>query len=254
MSRLRLKYVHAWVDQRHGQARARYYFRRAGYPQMPLPSLPGSAEFIAAYQAALAGEALPRPSIGASRTKPGSIGALIAAYYGSAAFLSLKPATRTTYRGILERFRVAHGDKPAALITRQHIGAMLAQRVETPAAANHWLRLMKALMAYAVDQEWRTDNPASGVKPIKNRSEGFHTWAEEEVAAFEQHHPVGSKARLALALFSTPRSAAATWCAWAGNTCAMESFKSGSKRRAPCSISRSTSISPPSSTQRRTTT
>jgi integrase len=35
---------------------------------------------------------------------------------------------------------------------------------------------------------------------IKNRSDGFHTWDEGEIAAFEKHHPIGSKARLALAL------------------------------------------------------
>jgi integrase len=32
------------------------------------------------------------------------------------------------------------------------------------------------------------------------KSEGFRTWTEEDIAAFEAHHPVGSKPRLALAL------------------------------------------------------
>jgi integrase len=30
--------------------------------------------------------------------------------------------------------------------------------------------------------------------------DGHHTWSEDEIAAFEAHHPIGSKARLALAL------------------------------------------------------
>jgi integrase len=29
---------------------------------------------------------------------------------------------------------------------------------------------------------------------------GLHTWTEEEIAVFEAHHPVGSRARLAFAL------------------------------------------------------
>jgi hypothetical protein len=61
MSRIRLKYVQAWVDR---EGRVHRYFRRRGYPRVPLPGLPGSFEFMAAYQAALAG---PRTAIGAER-------------------------------------------------------------------------------------------------------------------------------------------------------------------------------------------
>jgi integrase len=38
------------------------------------------------------------------------------------------------------------------------------------------------------------------VKRYKSRADGFHTWSEDEIAAFETHHPIGSKPRLALAL------------------------------------------------------
>ena len=57
--------------------------------RMPLPGLPGSTEFMQAYEAALAGQALPRPMIGASRTKPGSIAALIVSYFCAPQFLAL---------------------------------------------------------------------------------------------------------------------------------------------------------------------
>jgi integrase len=199
MSGIKLKYVHQWVDKRDGRAKARFYFRRPGFKRVPLPGLPGSAEFMAAYQTALTGQ-LPRPPIGASRTKVGSISALIVVYLSSPRFLSLAPATQQTYRLILEKFRGEHGDKPVALLTRQHINAMLAQKVTTPAAGNHWLRLVKVLMAFAVEEGWRADNPAMAVSPIKTRSEGFHTWTESEIAAFEAKHSIRSKARLALAL------------------------------------------------------
>ena len=85
MTRLRLQYVHRFRD-RHG--RMRHYFRRDGFPRVALPGLPGSAEFMAAYQAALAGAPLP---IGAGRTQPGSLSALVVAYYGSAEFKALSP-------------------------------------------------------------------------------------------------------------------------------------------------------------------
>ena len=195
---IRLKYVHQWVDTRSGGARARYYFRRDGR-RIPLPGLPGSDEFMEAYRAALTMQ-LPRPMIGASRTKAGSISALIVSYLSKPEFLSRPKSTQTTYRNILERFRREHGDKPVALLTWKHVEAMLAQKVETPAAANHWLRLVKALMELAVKEGYRPDNPAAGIKRIKNRTDGFHTWTEDEIAQFESRHPIGSKARLAFAL------------------------------------------------------
>ena len=41
------KYVHGFVD-RHG--RGRFYFRRRGFEAKPLPGLPWSPEFMAAYE------------------------------------------------------------------------------------------------------------------------------------------------------------------------------------------------------------
>jgi integrase len=197
---MRLRYVHQWVDRRHGNAVARYYFRRRGRKHIPLQGLPGSAEFMSAYQAALAGQPSPRPAIGASRTKQGSAAALVVTYFCSPHFLALAPATQQTYRLILERFRTEHGTKPVAMLTRQHINAILAQRIGTPAAANHWLRLVKALMTFAVQEGFREDDPSAAVKRIKNSTQGFHTWNEVEIATFEARHPVGGMARLALDL------------------------------------------------------
>ena len=48
------KFTQAFID-RHGNAR--FYFRRAGFKRVPLPGLPWSPEFMAAYEAAMAGSA-----------------------------------------------------------------------------------------------------------------------------------------------------------------------------------------------------
>jgi integrase len=82
-----------------------------------------------------------------------------------------------------------------------HIKAMLARRAATPAAANHWLRLMKTLMRFAVEERLRGDDPTIGIRYIESRStDGFHTWIEEEIAQFEAHYSIGEMARLALGL------------------------------------------------------
>jgi hypothetical protein len=70
------KYVHAYFDIRN---KPRHYFRRAGFKRVPLPGLPWSPEFMAAYEAALAGQLL---QVGAARVKPGTIRALAVSYLG----------------------------------------------------------------------------------------------------------------------------------------------------------------------------
>jgi hypothetical protein len=48
------RYVHGFMD-RHGKPR--FYCRRSGFKRVPLPGLPWSPEFMAAYDAAMKGEA-----------------------------------------------------------------------------------------------------------------------------------------------------------------------------------------------------
>src|SRR5258708_6208098 len=85
------------------------------------PSL--SPAFMAAYEAALA--ETPRVEIGASRTKPGTVTAAVAGYFGSLAFASLAAGTRRTRRQILERFRAEHGEKGIATLGRAHVERMV---------------------------------------------------------------------------------------------------------------------------------
>ena len=55
-------------------------------------------------------------------------------------------------------------------------------------------------MAHCILQGWRTDDPTQGIKLRPVRTEGFRTWSEEDIAKFEARHPIGTRARLALAL------------------------------------------------------
>ena len=249
----RRKYVHSFIDDRYGKAKARYYFRRRGHKQVPLPGMPGSIEFEQTYAAAMANEPLPS-TIGAKRIRVGSIDALAIAYFNSPAFLALSPSTQATYRLILEAFTREHGAKPLSLLTRKHLEAMLARKMKTPAAGNHWLRLIKTLTRFAVREQLRADDPARDIDYIKRKVAGFHTWSEDEIAQFEAHHPIGSKARLALACCSTPRNGVPMWSRWAASTFAPASCMSGSKRPEPCSPFRCTLPYRRSSTRRRAST
>ncbi len=82
----------------------------------------------------------PRIEIGASRTKPGTINALVVSYFNSMAFQAFAPETRRTRRNILERFRAEHGDKRSALLKREHVNVMFAKKAATRFAARNWLK------------------------------------------------------------------------------------------------------------------
>ena len=212
---------------RHG--RLRHYFRRPGCKSVALPGLPGSVEFMEAYQAALAGETTPRTEIGARRTKPGTIAALTVEYFNSLAFHSLAHETKRNRRNILERFRTEHGDKRIALLERKHIEKMVVAKTAIPAAARNFLNTIRSLLQFAVDTGIRPDNPAVGVKRVKIKTDGYRTWTEDDIAAFEARHPVGTRARSGFC--STLDSGAPMSCRWADNISAMEFCTSDSKKR-----------------------
>jgi integrase len=188
------KFVHGFMD-RHGKPR--FYFRRAGFKKVPLPGLPWSPEFMAAYEQALAGQPL---QIGGSRTKPGTLRALAVSYFASPAFRTLRPSSQYSYRNIIDRLCVEHGDKRAALMQREHVVRLIAARADKPRTANAMRQSLRALMQHAVEIGMRADDPTRDVRAVPVKSDGYHSWTEAEIAQFERHHPVGSRARLAFAL------------------------------------------------------
>jgi len=196
MTSIRLRYIHTFRD-RHGKVR--YYFRRPGCKQVPLPGLPGSDDFMAAYQAALAGQG-PAPAIGAGKTKPGTVSAAVVGYFSSLAFRSRALSTQATYRGILNGFRAEHGDKRITMLERRHIDKMLAEKADTPAAADNLRRMLSILMQWAMAEGWRKDDPTIGLKAINRGSDGFAIWPEDYIEKYRAHHALGTRARLACEL------------------------------------------------------
>lgn len=86
---------------------------------------------------------------------------------------------------------------------------MMDLKAEHPAAANNLLRILRVLLSFAKTRGWRSDNPALEVRKLSYRTEGFHSWTDAEIAAFEAKWAVGTKERLAfdLLLFTGQRSA-----------------------------------------------
>jgi integrase len=101
-------------------------------------------------------------------------------------------------RAILERFRAEHGDMPIALLPQAFISLTLSTM--RPFAARNWLKAIRHLMQFAIAAGLRKDDPTQGIKLRQVKTNGIYTWSEQDIAAYEAAHEIGTKARLALAL------------------------------------------------------
>ena len=190
------KYVNGFID-RHG--RPRFYFRRAGFKKVALPGLPWSPEFMQVYEQALAGEG--QIEVGARRTMPGTMRALVVSYFQSMDFLSLRPSSQESYRAVAESFCREHGDKRVAMLQREHVVKLIAARAQKRVGSANWLlKVLRLLMRHSIEIGLRSDDPTRGVKQIRVKSSGYHSWTEDEIEQFERVHPIGTRARLAFAL------------------------------------------------------
>lgn len=195
MAKIDIPYIKTFRD-RHGHVRC--YYRRAGYPGVTLPA-PGDPGFLEAYEAA--GQRQATEGAGAALTVPGSISALVVAYYASAEWADLRDSTKTGYRNMLDRFRTAHGTKRVATLEPKHLEAIFHDMAKTPGAAANLRKRLRRVFRLAVRLGWRRDNPVTETEaPRRRKSGGFTPWTEEEITAYEGFWPTGSRERLAMAL------------------------------------------------------
>jgi integrase len=188
-------FVERWRD-RHGKLRV--YFRKARDRRIPLPSSVGSPDFEAAYQAALAGQLTHSHE---KHVSPGhgTLGALVTSYIRSARYLSLRATTKVGYASHIETLRTKHGHRSVAGLTRQRIvSGILQPYADRPGAALSILKMLRVLIRHAIDIGWLDHDPSLGINRPRTRE--IRAWTEAEIAAFEQHWPVGTKQRLAFAL------------------------------------------------------
>jgi integrase len=61
---------------------------------------------------------------------------------------------------------------------------------------------LNALFTWAIEAEHATANPVRDVPKVRWRSDGHHTWTLGEMRQFEQQQPIGTQARLAMALLA----------------------------------------------------
>lgn len=198
----RLRYVVEDTD-RHGNVRL--YFRKPGQGKVRLRGPIGSPEFLTDYRRAANP---PKDKAESKAGKPGrivpkSLRWLLVEYLKSAMFKELDPRTQKVRRAILERAceEKGRGEHPYALLLPRHVRKWRDDMMDRPEAANGMVKAVRQLFRYAVTYDLHDTNPADLVEYLDSRNpDGFHSWTLAEIEAFENAHPVGTTARLALAL------------------------------------------------------
>jgi hypothetical protein len=94
------------------------------------------------------------------------------------AFAELASDTQRTRRYITERFLERFGKLPVATLERRHVEKILAE--EKPGQKKIVLSMLRTLIALAITNGDREDDPTSGIKIKRPKGDGWHTWSEED--------------------------------------------------------------------------
>jgi integrase len=200
------------VEDRDRHGTIRVYYRAKGQPKLRLRGTPWTPEFMAAYEEAK-GAVVPTTAKGIT---PSTWRWLCIRYFAECTdYKLLDEKTQRIRRWILEATYdepTAPGspklfrDFPLSRMTTEAIEVLRDRKIATPEAANHRVKAARAVFLWAVRKKgpdgrpYAPHNPARDVPYLKTGSTGYHSWTAEEVRQFEARHPIGTKARLALAL------------------------------------------------------
>jgi integrase len=91
-------------------------------------------------------------------------------------------------------------DMPIARITPKAVRVLRDRKSDLPEAANSRVKAIRQVLAWGIEQEHVRTNAAREVPYLKGKPGGFHSWEIGEVQKFQERHPIGTKARLALGL------------------------------------------------------
>jgi integrase len=208
------EYVSRFKD-RHGKERLR--FRRKGYPSQYFTAPLGTEAFREEYHRFNSPDAIAeaREAAAASRCIPGSIGDLLRRYVAVPERLGPSEVTQTKVRNILERFCEGREDRPVKGVTFEHIDAIIAKtrvkridakgrKVGGVEAARKLRKELRRFFGFARKLGWIAVNPVDDSQPVKispnERSIGFYTWTEDDIATYRAFWPLGTKQRLAMEL------------------------------------------------------
>ena len=156
-------YLYRDIDARK---RERWRLRAPGKPTVTIKGKFGSPEFAANYRAAMEGESVVPTFI----AKHGTFDALGRTYLRSAGFSQLARDTERKRRSLVETFIAKYGKLPVTGLRRDHVKTVMESYAGTPGTARNFLSMLRVLIALAIEDGIRDDDPTIGIKRPKLES------------------------------------------------------------------------------------
>ncbi len=155
-----------------------------------------------------------RTSRGTPRTiAPGSLADVITLYKRAPEFRALREGSRREYARHLDTLSELWGSGPIDKIERRHVLALRDKHADTPAKANHLLSVLRVVLDFAIERDYRPDNPAKGIKKIAT-GPGHATWPDEAVDRFAASAPSTMVLAMMLALYTGQREGDVLEMSW----------------------------------------
>lgn len=187
MPRPRPPHLHKETN-RHGTVV--WYVRKGKGPRTRVCAL-GSPDFDEEYQAALTGA----PTRGSQKATKGSLAWLWMLYRQTASWTGLSLATRRQRENIIRKVLETGGDQPLSKITGKVIKAGIDRRKVHQ--GRHFLDTMRGMFVWAVEAEHVKYDPTAGKMVSKPKSSGFAPWDQDDLDAFRERWPLGTRQRVA---------------------------------------------------------
>ena len=222
--RVRLKGLNVKRVRLAGGRVVEYCYAWKGGPR--LPGSPGSPEFLAAYNEAVAR----RPRAGG-----GALLSIMGAYQASGEFRNLAPRTRADYLKQIVKIEGAFADFPVkALADRRSRGEFLAWRdrlaVKSRRQADYAYSVLARILSWAFNRGMTRANPCEKGGRLYSVNRREKVWTDADEAAFLAKAPAHLHLALTLALWTGQRQGdllRLPWSAYDGERIRLTQGKTG---------------------------
>lgn len=222
--RVRLKGINRITKRLANGSSVTYYYAWKGGPR--LEGTPGSPEFHAAYNAAVAARRV---------TPEGQLQSVLDRFQRSSTFLDLAEKTRADYKKHIKAIESEFGDFPiSALLDRGSRGVFLDWRdrigVTSRRQADYRFSVLARILSWGFDRGLVPLNPCERPGRLYRSGRADKTWTDADAAAFYAKAPAHLHLALTLALWTGQRQGdllRLTWSAYDGTHIRVTQGKTG---------------------------
>jgi integrase len=227
MVRIRLKGVNCATKVLADGRRVTYWYAWRGGPQ--LRGEPGTPEFVASYNEAVARKVLP---------PRGKLLSVLQAYQASEDFLRLADSTRRSYVALIIRIEKTFANFPLAALTDRRTRGVFKEwrdRIAIESGrrqADYAWTVLARVLSWALDRGFVAANPCEKGGRLYRGSRRDNIWTADDEAAFLKSAPMHLHLPLLLALWTGQRQGdllRLPWSAYDGTRVRLRQSKTGAR-------------------------